>query len=115
MHFAENGKPLKGGDIVECIVFSPEVQKALGINLKKVGAFIGYKTDHDPYERATSAGPKTSFFMSRCLQAEAQRMGVTILDGCPVIEFLTEGEGPARRPFLLIASPAPRRKRRGGA
>jgi succinate dehydrogenase/fumarate reductase flavoprotein subunit len=61
------------------------------------GAFIGYKTDHDPYERATSAGPKTSFFMSRCLQAEAERMGVTIIDGCPVIEFITEGEGEARR------------------
>ena len=28
-----------------------------------MGTYIGYKTDHDPYERATSAGPKTSRFM----------------------------------------------------
>ncbi|MFO7899368.1 MAG: oxidoreductase, partial [Planctomycetota bacterium] len=26
------------------------------------GAYVGYKTDHDPSERATSAGPKTSRF-----------------------------------------------------
>ena len=61
------------------------------------GAFIGYKTDHDPYERATSAGPKTSLFMSRCLQAEAERMGVHVVDKHPVIEFLTTGEGADRR------------------
>ena len=35
-----------------------------------MGSFVGYKTDHDPYERATSAGPKTSKFMSQCLQDE---------------------------------------------
>jgi succinate dehydrogenase/fumarate reductase flavoprotein subunit len=53
------------------------------------GAFIGYKTDHDPYERATSAGPKTSRFMSQCLQDEARRMGVKIVDRHPVVEFIT--------------------------
>ncbi|MGB2822756.1 MAG: FAD-binding protein, partial [Phycisphaerae bacterium] len=57
------------------------------------GAFIGYKTDHDPCERATSAGPKTSRFMSECLQAEAQRMGVRIIDKHPVVGFLTSGAG----------------------
>jgi len=46
MHFSENGDTLQGGEVVECIVFSPDVQKALGIDLKKVGAFIGYKV-HD--------------------------------------------------------------------
>jgi succinate dehydrogenase/fumarate reductase flavoprotein subunit len=61
------------------------------------GAFIGYKTDHDPCERATSAGPKTSRFMSESLQAEAQRCGVRIVDEHPVVEFLTAGEGEARR------------------
>jgi len=33
-----------------------------------MGTYIGYKTDHDPYERATSAGPKKSNFMSKCLE-----------------------------------------------
>ena len=29
----------------------------------RYGAYVGYKTDHDPRQRATSAGPKTSKFM----------------------------------------------------
>ncbi len=61
------------------------------------GAFIGYKTDHDPCERATSAGPKTSRFMSECLQAQAQREGVRIIDHQSVAEFITAGEGAGRR------------------
>ncbi len=66
------------------------------------GAFIGYKTDHDPYERATSAGPKTSRFMSECLQAEAQRMGVRIIDKHPVVEFITSGAGGDRRIVAMV-------------
>ena len=61
------------------------------------GAFIGYKTDHDPYERATSAGPKTSKFMSECLQARLQRDGVTIVDKHPVLRLITTGHGDGRR------------------
>jgi succinate dehydrogenase/fumarate reductase flavoprotein subunit len=61
------------------------------------GAFIGYKTDHDPYERATSAGPKTSKFMSECLQAKANRLGVQIVDKHPVVRFAAAGEGNNRR------------------
>jgi hypothetical protein len=45
-----------------------------------MGAFIGYKTDHDPAERATSAGPKTSKFMSECLQRQADSYGIRIFD-----------------------------------
>ena len=66
------------------------------------GAFIGYKTDHDPYERATSAGPKTSRFMSECLQAAAERMGVRIIDKHPVVEFITAGEGDKRRIAAMV-------------
>ena len=61
------------------------------------GAFVGYKTDHDPYERATSAGPKTSKFMAQCLEAKARRLGVQIIDKHVVAKFLTQGEGDARR------------------
>ncbi|MFW6062521.1 MAG: FAD-binding protein, partial [Planctomycetota bacterium] len=67
------------------------------------GAFIGYKTDHDPYERATSAGPKTSRFMSECLQAEAERMGVQIADGKVVARLLTAGEGQSKRIVGMLA------------
>ncbi len=66
------------------------------------GAFIGYKTDHDPYERATSAGPKTSKFMSECLQTVATRMGITIVDRMPLVEFLTSGEGEKRRIIGMV-------------
>ena len=65
------------------------------------GAFIGYKTDHDPYERATSAGPKTSRFMSECLQAQLERAGVQLVDKHPVVQFITDGEGDAKRIVAL--------------
>ena len=61
------------------------------------GAYIGYKTDHDPYERATSAGPKTSKFMSECLQAQAERYGVQVFDKHEAAHLLTRGEGVDRR------------------
>ena len=55
------------------------------------GAFVGYKTDHDPAERATSAGPKTSRFMTECLQRQAERHGVKIFDGFEPVELMTAG------------------------
>jgi len=61
------------------------------------GAYIGYKTDHDPYERATSAGPKTSKFMTECLQRQAERYGVTILDHQEVAKLIPVAEGDQKR------------------
>ncbi|MBN2451259.1 MAG: FAD-binding protein [Lentisphaeria bacterium] len=61
------------------------------------GAFIGYKTDHDPYERATSAGPKTSKFMSECLEARARAAGIGIMGGKDVVRLLVAGDGDRRR------------------
>jgi succinate dehydrogenase/fumarate reductase flavoprotein subunit len=66
------------------------------------GAFIGYKTDHDPYERATSAGPKTSKFMAEALQAKAQRMGVAIADKQVVVDFITAPAGQGRRIVAMV-------------
>ncbi len=66
------------------------------------GAFIGYKTDHDPHERATSAGPKTSRFMSECLQAKAEHLGVQIIDKQVVADFITEGRGPEKRIAAMV-------------
>jgi len=62
-----------------------------------MGTYIGYKTDHDPYERATSAGPKTSRFMSECLQKQLERYGVRIHDQQEVAHLLTVGSGKSRR------------------
>jgi succinate dehydrogenase/fumarate reductase flavoprotein subunit len=61
------------------------------------GTFIGYKTDHDPYERATSAGPKTSRFMSHCLQKQLERYGVEIFDRQELAHLLTTGSGESKR------------------
>jgi len=62
-----------------------------------MGSYIGYKTDHDPYERATSAGPKTSRFMSQCLQKQVERYGIKIFDKQEATQFITAGEGDSKR------------------
>ena len=54
------------------------------------GAYVGYKTDHDPRQRATSAGPKTSHYMFECLLKEVQRHGTTIVDRYTAISLLTD-------------------------
>ncbi|MFH1731033.1 MAG: FAD-binding protein, partial [Planctomycetota bacterium] len=61
------------------------------------GSYVGYKTDHDPYQRATSAGPKTSKFMSECLQSQAEAYGIEIHDHREIAELLVFGEGGGRR------------------
>jgi succinate dehydrogenase/fumarate reductase flavoprotein subunit len=63
----------------------------------RMGTYIGYKTDHDPYERATSAGPKTSRFMSECLQKQLHRFGVSIYDNQEIAHLLTVGSGRSKR------------------
>lgn len=62
-----------------------------------MGNYVGYKTDHDPYERATSAGPKTSRFMSQCLERQVRAYGIEIHDHQQVAEFLTVGSGDSKR------------------
>jgi succinate dehydrogenase/fumarate reductase flavoprotein subunit len=61
------------------------------------GSFVGYKTDHDPAQRATSAGPKTSKFMSECLHRQVDMLGIGVFDHQEVAALLTEGEGDAKR------------------
>lgn len=56
----------------------------------RYGEFVGYKTDHDPCARATSVGPLTSKEMTEKLQAEAQRLGVTVYDNQMVISLITD-------------------------
>ena len=73
------------------------VQTGVPFPTDSMGTFIGYKTDHDPFERATSAGPKTSRFMSECLQKQLARYGVKIHDGQEAVHLLTVGSGKAKR------------------
>lgn len=55
------------------------------------GEYIGYKTDHDPRRRATSAGPYTSKHMTECLERAVKEKGIKIFDNLQVIKILTEG------------------------
>ncbi|MBQ9070745.1 MAG: FAD-binding protein [Clostridia bacterium] len=55
------------------------------------GEYVGYKTDHDPYCRATSIGPYTSKKMTEVLEEAVEKKGIAILDGAQAIKILTEG------------------------
>ena len=46
----------------------------------RYGEYVGYKTDHDPYARATSAGPLTSKFMTEALEKEAKRLEIPVYE-----------------------------------
>jgi len=73
------------------------VQAGVPFPTDSIGTFIGYKTDHDPYERATSAGPKTSRFMSECLQKQLEQYNVKIHDAQEAAHLLTVGSGESKR------------------
>jgi len=68
----------------------------------RYGGFIGYKTDHDPRQRATSAGPKTSMLMFKALAAEVKRRHLNVQDDCEVIAVLTAGDGDEKRCVGLL-------------
>lgn len=59
------------------------------------GEFVGYKTDHDPYRRATSVGPYTSKRMTEALEKAVNSKNITILDNCQVIKILKKGNSVA--------------------
>jgi succinate dehydrogenase/fumarate reductase flavoprotein subunit len=73
------------------------VQAGVPFPTDSIGTFIGYKTDHDPYERATSAGPKTSRFMSECLQKQLGQYNVEIYDRQEAASLLTVGTNESKR------------------
>lgn len=59
--------------------------------INRYGEYVGYQTDHDLRGRATSAGPLTSKQMTECLQAEAERRKIPVLDGLLVVRILKSG------------------------
>ena len=60
--------------------------------VNRYGEYIGYKTDHDPYARATSAGPLTSKYMTEALQKNAEKLGVEVLSGLLAVEILKNND-----------------------
>lgn len=53
----------------------------------RYGEYVGYKTDHDPRQRATSCGPLTSKVMTEKLEASVRQKGIPLLatqEGAPL-------------------------------
>jgi succinate dehydrogenase/fumarate reductase flavoprotein subunit len=78
------------------------VQAGVPFPHDSMGSYIGYKTDNDPYERATSAGPKTSKYMTECLEEQVRRYGIQIHDHNEVARFLTMGDGESKRIVAVV-------------
>ena len=55
------------------------------------GEYVGYKTDHDPRTRATSAGPLTSRYMAEALERAVRDKGIPVLDGLTAVQLLMSG------------------------
>ena len=70
----------------------------------RYGEYVGYKTDHDPRRRATSAGPLTSKFMTERLLEQVMQKSILIFDGYLAIGILTnEKEDGKKRAVGLVA------------
>jgi succinate dehydrogenase/fumarate reductase flavoprotein subunit len=67
------------------------------------GAYVGYKTDHDPRQRATSAGPLTSRLMFEALARDVERRRIAVFDRHQVIRLLTHGGGAAKKVVGAVA------------
>lgn len=59
------------GTVVESIVFTPEVQKALGVDLGKVGWFVGYHVSDDAVWQRVKAGELQAFSFGGKARREA--------------------------------------------
>ncbi|MDR3313926.1 MAG: FAD-binding protein [Oscillospiraceae bacterium] len=70
--------------------FMKLVNLGVAFPTNRYGEFVGYKTDHDPRQRATSAGPLTSKFMTEALENAVRKKGIRIFDGMQVIAVLTD-------------------------
>ena len=66
------------------------------------GEYVGYKTDYDTRQRATSCGPLTSKIMTEKLHEQIRHKGIKIFDGFLVIGILTEKQGENKRSIGLI-------------
>ncbi len=67
------------------------------------GEYVGYKTDHDPNQRGTSAGPLTSKYMTEALWKETERYNIPVYDEFQVIELLTQSVGAEKRIRGIVA------------
>lgn len=78
---------------LSCQGFFKLVELGVPFPQNRYGEFAGYKTDHDPNWRGTSAGPYTSRYMTEVLERSAEEKGIPVIDHHQVIRILvSEGE-----------------------
>ena len=56
--------------------------------MNRYGEYVGYKTDHDPFRRATSVGPYTSRYMTEALERNAERKNIEVIDGYQLVKLI---------------------------
>lgn len=64
------------------------------------GEFVGYKTDHDPRQRATSVGPFTSKSMVEQLEKKVRALGIPVIGNCRLVDVLVD-DGEIRGALFL--------------
>ncbi len=67
------------------------------------GQYVGYKTDHDPRQRATSIGPYTSKQMCLALIKEVERRGIKVKERQDVVALLAIEQDGQKRACGAIA------------
>lgn len=67
------------------------------------GQFVGYKTDHDPLQRATSVGPHTSREMCRALIRRVQELGIVVMEDRNAVRLLTLSDAGGKRACGAVA------------
>jgi len=69
----------------------------------KYGGYVGYKTDNDPRQRATSAGPLTSHLMFECLAKDVKKKEIKIFDNHEIVALITQEDGRSKKVIGAIA------------
>ncbi|MEG0767626.1 MAG: FAD-binding protein, partial [Clostridia bacterium] len=69
------------------------VQLGVPFPTNALGEFVGYRTDHDPRQRATSAGPLTSKYMTECLEKQVLQKNIALLTPMVAFALLKETQG----------------------
>lgn len=69
----------------------------------RFGGFVGYKTDHDPRGRGTSAGPLTSHWMFTCLAKKVEEREIPIFDQHDVVSLLLAEESDGTHVIGAVA------------
>ena len=69
-----------------CFIHLAELGVPFPVN--RYGEYVGYKTDHDPRARATSAGPLTSKLMTEYLEKAAKKENIPIIDNTMAISVI---------------------------